>query len=112
MSPCTSPGQRQEMFLENVQGFGPVLRRNFATSPDDVLLAISTSGCNAVTIDVAVKAIRLGMSVVALTSFQHSSVSTSRHESGEKLQEVAKVAIDNNFAPAIRWSRAKGLRRR
>ncbi len=28
-------GQRQAMFLENVQGFGPVLWRNFATSPDD-----------------------------------------------------------------------------
>src|SRR5277367_45342 len=52
-------GQRQAMFLENVQGFGPVLWRNFATSPDDTLLAISTSGCNAVTIDVAVEARRL-----------------------------------------------------
>ena len=31
-------GQRQAMFLENVQGFGPVLWRNFATSPDDALL--------------------------------------------------------------------------
>ena len=38
-------GQRQAMFLENVQGFGPVLWRNFATAPEDSLLAISTSGC-------------------------------------------------------------------
>ena len=38
-------GQRQAMFLENVQGFGPVLWKNFVTSPDDCLLAISTSGC-------------------------------------------------------------------
>jgi uncharacterized phosphosugar-binding protein len=92
-------GQRQAMFLENVQGFGPVLWRNFATSPDDVLLAISTSGCNAVTIDVAVEATRLGMSVVTVTSFQHASVSNSRHESGKKLHELATVAIDQN-APA------------
>src|SRR5262249_44316276 len=54
-------GQRQAMFLENVQGFGPVLWRNFATTPEDSLLAISTSGCNAVTIDVALEAKRLGM---------------------------------------------------
>ena len=53
-------GQRQAMFLENVQGFGPVLWRNFATSPRDALLAISTSGCNAVTIDVALEAKQLG----------------------------------------------------
>src|ERR1700740_1110054 len=64
-------GQRQAMFLENVQGFGPVLWRNFATSPADALLAISTSGCNAVTIDVALEAKRLGMFVVALVSMPH-----------------------------------------
>src|SRR5271155_2940559 len=77
-------GQRQAMFLENVQGFGPILWRNFATSPDDALLAISTSGCNAVTIDVALEARKLGMVVVALMSLDHASSSTSRHESGLK----------------------------
>jgi uncharacterized phosphosugar-binding protein len=92
-------GQRQAMFLENVQGFGPVLWRNFATSPDDTLLAISTSGCNAVTIDVALEAKRLGMSVVALTSLAHAGASTSRHESGRKLHEVADVVLDQQ-APA------------
>jgi uncharacterized phosphosugar-binding protein len=89
-------GQRQAMFLENVQGFGPILWRNFATSPDDCLLAISTSGCNAVTIDVAREASRLGMSVVALTSLAHAAVSTSRHESGQKLHEIAGLVIDQN----------------
>jgi uncharacterized phosphosugar-binding protein len=92
-------GQRQAMFLENVQGFGPVLWRNFATSPDDALLAISTSGCNAVTIDVALEAKRLGMKVVALTSLAHATASTSRHESGQKLHEVADIVLDQQ-APA------------
>jgi uncharacterized phosphosugar-binding protein len=92
-------GQRQAMFLENVQGFGPVLWRNFATSPDDCLLAISTSGCNAVTIDVALEAQRLGMFVVALTSRAHADVSTSKHESGRKLADVAEVVLDQH-APA------------
>ena len=92
-------GQRQAMFLENVQGFGPVLWRNFATSPDDCLLAISTSGCNAVTIDVALEAKRLGMFVVALTSLAHAAVSTSKHESGRKLHEVADLVLDQH-APA------------
>ena len=92
-------GQRQAMYLENVQGFGPVLWRNFATSPDDALLAISTSGCNAVTIDVAMEAKRLGMVVVAMTSLAHAAVSASRHESGKKLHEVADVVLDQQ-APA------------
>ena len=92
-------GQRQAMFLENVQGFGPVLWRNFAVSPDDCLLAISTSGCNAVTIDVALEARRLGLFVVALTSLAHAGVSTSKHESGKKLFEVADLILDQH-APA------------
>jgi uncharacterized phosphosugar-binding protein len=92
-------GQRQAMFLENVQGFGAVLWRNFATSPDDALLVISTSGCNAVTIDVALEAKRLGMVVVALTSLSHAAVSASRHESGQKLHEVAALVLDQQ-APA------------
>lgn len=92
-------GQRQAMFLENVQGFGPVLWRNFVTSPDDCLLAVSTSGCNAVTIDVAVEAKRLGMFVVALTSVAHAGASDSRHESGRKLFEVADLVLDQK-APA------------
>lgn len=92
-------GQRQAMFLENVQGFGPVLWRNFTTTPADSLLAISTSGCNAVTIDVALEAKRLGMFVVALTSLPHARVSTSKHESGLKLFEVADLVLDQ-AAPA------------
>jgi uncharacterized phosphosugar-binding protein len=92
-------GQRQAMFLENVQGFGPVLWRNFVTDPRDCLLAISTSGCNAVTIDVGLEAKRLGMTVVAMTSGPHSRVSTSKHESGKKLSEVADIVLDQ-LAPA------------
>jgi uncharacterized phosphosugar-binding protein len=92
-------GQRQAMFLENVQGFGAVLWRNFATAPADALLAIPTSGCNAVTIDVAVEAKRLGMVVVALTSLDHAAVSTSRHDSGQRLHEVADLVLDQK-APA------------
>jgi uncharacterized phosphosugar-binding protein len=92
-------GQRQAMFLENVQGFGPILWRNFAVSSDDALLAISSSGCNAVTIDVAIEAKRMGMFVVALTSLANSSASTSRHESGRKLADVADVVLDQQAPP-------------
>jgi uncharacterized phosphosugar-binding protein len=92
-------GQRQAMFLENVQGFGAVLWRNFETSADDALLAISTSGCNAVTVDVALEAKRQRMFVVALTALEHAAASTSRHESGMKLHEIADLVLDER-APA------------
>ena len=92
-------GQRQAMFLENVQGFGPVLWRNFAVTRDDALLAISSSGCNAVTIDVAIEARLQGMFVVALTSQANAAASTSRHQSGRKLHEVADLVLDQQAPP-------------
>ncbi|MFO0892586.1 MAG: SIS domain-containing protein [Isosphaeraceae bacterium] len=92
-------GQRQAMFLENVQDFGPVLWRNFVTSPDDALLAISSSGCNAVTIDVAIEAKERGMFVAALTSLANANASTSKHDSGKKLHEVADLVLDQQAPP-------------
>ncbi len=92
-------GQRQAMFLENVAGFGPVLWRNFATTPDDCLLAVSSGGSNAVTVDVALEAKRLGMTVVALTSLANSRASAPKHESGQKLADVADIVLDHH-APA------------
>ncbi len=92
-------GQRQAMFLENVQGFGPVLWRNFAVTPDDALLAISSSGCNAVTIDVAIEARLQGMFVVALTSLANAAASMSRHQSGRKLHEAADLVLDQQAPP-------------
>jgi uncharacterized phosphosugar-binding protein len=102
-------GQRQAMFLENVQGFGPVLWRNFATDPADALLAISTSGCNAATVDVALEAKRLGLYVVALTSLAHSRVSTPRHRGGRKLHEVADLVLDHRAPPGDSAVRVEGL---
>jgi uncharacterized phosphosugar-binding protein len=92
-------GQRQAMFLENVQDFGPVLWRNFVTSADDALLAISSSGCNAVTIDVALTARSQGMFVVALTSLANAAASESHHKSGKKLHEVADLILDQQAPP-------------
>jgi uncharacterized phosphosugar-binding protein len=99
-NPVVGPnGQRQAMFLENVQGFGAVLWRNFAVDPADALLAISNSGAGAVTVDVALEAKALGLFVVALTSLENAGLSTPRHASGRKLHEVADLVIDHHAPP-------------
>src|SRR6187551_4093855 len=46
-------GQRQAMFLENVPGLAERILRNFALSPEDSALVISSSGCNIVPIEMA-----------------------------------------------------------
>src|SRR6187401_2509862 len=45
-------GQRQAMFLENVSGLAPRILRNFALSPQDSALVVSSSGTNIVPIEI------------------------------------------------------------
>jgi uncharacterized phosphosugar-binding protein len=61
----------------------------------DVMLVISNSGRNGLTIEVAGQAQAEGLSVVALTAVEYSKTLTSRHSSGLRLFEVADVVLDN-----------------
>jgi uncharacterized phosphosugar-binding protein len=88
-------GQRQAMFIERVEGLGPVILRNFEFGPRDLMMVFSTSGTGAVSVDVALEAKRLGMAVIAVTSLAHSRASRPGHSSGQRLFEVADVVLDN-----------------
>src|SRR5688500_1603633 len=61
-------GQRQAMYLENVPGLAERILRNFALSPVDSALVISSSGCNTVPIEMAEIFQQRGLKVVALVS--------------------------------------------
>jgi uncharacterized phosphosugar-binding protein len=93
-------GQRQAMFIENVEGLGAVILRNFRLDPErDVMIIISAGGTNAVPIDVALEASRQGLTVIAITSVEHSRLSTSTHSSGKRLFEIADRVIDTCTPP-------------
>src|SRR6185437_5352229 len=64
-------GQRQAMFLENVSGLAERILRNFSLSSDDSALVISSSGCNAVPIEMAEQFQKRGVRVVAIISRAH-----------------------------------------
>src|SRR6186713_510903 len=61
-------GQRQAMFLENVTGLAERILRNFDVEEGDSALVISSSGCNAVPVEMAQEFRRRGVKVVALIS--------------------------------------------
>jgi uncharacterized phosphosugar-binding protein len=88
-------GQRQAMFIERVEGLGPVILRNFEFGRRDLMMVFSTSGTGAVSVDVALEAKRLGMPVIAVTSVAHSQASRPGHSSGKRLLDVADVVLDN-----------------
>src|SRR3954465_15865055 len=102
-------GQRQAMFLENVPGLAARILRNYDLSPDDSALVASSSGCNAVPIEIAEEFKRRGMKVVAIISKQHSEASTSQHPSGKKLQDFADLVLDTGAPVGDAMVRVDGL---
>ena len=87
-------GQRQAMFLENVNGFAERILRNFDLTPQDSALVISSSGCNIVPVEIAEEFRRRGVRVVAIISRAHSEASPARRTDGKKLQDFADLVLD------------------
>ncbi len=92
-------GQRQAMFIENVSGLAERILRNFAITPQDSALVISSSGCNVVPIEIADLFQRKGVRVVSIVSLRHSERSAGRHAAGKKLQDFSDIVLDTG-APA------------
>lgn len=80
---------------ERVVGLGTQILESSPAKPGDVLLLTSTSGRNAVIIDMALTARKKGIKVIGLTAMAYTSGVSSRHPSGKKLAELCDVLIDN-----------------
>jgi len=85
--------------MERISGYAPLILKESKISPDDFLIVHSNSGRNAVAIEMAEEAKKIGIFVVALTSKAHSSFVSSRHPKGYKLMDVADLVIDNCGVP-------------
>jgi uncharacterized phosphosugar-binding protein len=81
--------------LERVVGLGRELLLASAAKEGDVLLIASTSGRNAVTIDMALQAREMKVKTIAITALAYSNQVSSRHPSGKKLTELCDLVIDN-----------------
>ena len=102
-------GQRQAMFLENVSGLAERILRNFALSPIDSALVISSSGCNVVPIEIAEQFRAQKIPVVAIISKAHSEASKSNHLRGKKLQDFADIVLDTGAPPGDAMVKIEGL---
>ncbi len=87
-------GARQYRFIHAQEGYGKAILSSHQTDPDDTMLIFSHSGINAVTMDIALGAKEIGMTVIGVTSIPHSSQVPSRHSSGARLFETADIVID------------------
>ena len=81
--------------IERVPGYGDLLLKNSPAKAGDALIIASTSGRNAVAIDMAMAATATGVAVLGITSLAYSQSVPSRHPSGKKLLDVCDILIDN-----------------
>ena len=88
-------GQRQAMFLENVEGLASRILRNFDLKEEDTALVISSSGCNVVPIEMAEEFQKKNIKVVALITKEHSAQSASKRKDGKKLSDFADLILDS-----------------
>ena len=97
------------MFLENVSGLAERILRNFALSPLDSALVISSSGCNVVPLEMAEGFRQSGLKVVAIVSRAHADASKSRDPRGRKLMDFADLVLDTGAPPGDAMEKIEGL---
>ena len=85
-------GQRQAMYLENVEGLAERILRNFYLTNEDSALVISSSGCNVVPIEIAQLFQEKGIKVVVLVSLAHLEKSTSKRSDGRTTGPSSKTS--------------------
>jgi len=81
---------------ERLPGLAQELINQHPIASGDVVIVISNSGGNQVTIDLVKLAQGLGAKVIAVTSVNHATSSAARSSASEKIHQLADVVLDNS----------------
>jgi len=90
-----SGGAKGLLWLEQREGYTPLLFENEPIRSGDVMLVFSHGGLNAAGIEVLLEAKKRGLTTVAITSVDNYRKRRATHSSGKKLPDVADYVIDN-----------------
>lgn len=91
----TSSGAEKGSHMEKVDGLADIIYNQYNINQDDVMVIVSNSGRNSVPVQMAMRAKKEGLTVIAITSFDHSKSCDSRDKSGKKLYELVDIVLDN-----------------
>ena len=86
-------GVPEMLFLQNTEGYAPVMLEGQHLRAGDVVVVFSHSGTSAVVVDTARVAKERGLGVIAVCSSE-TAEAPARHSSGLKLTDLADVVID------------------
>jgi uncharacterized phosphosugar-binding protein len=95
--------------FERLEGYARLVLDKCRARPGDILLVISTSGRNAVPVEMAVAGRERQLVVIALTSTRYAADLPSRHPSGKRLFEAADIVLDNLADPGDASVAVEGL---
>lgn len=102
LDPALSPLlMSKALQVERLHGYGRIILEYYGLTNHDALLVVSVSGINAVPIEAAIEAKKIGAYVIALTSIEWSrqvpqELVNKRNRHGKRLYEVADLFIDNH----------------
>jgi uncharacterized phosphosugar-binding protein len=91
-------GVNQYRFLHTTEGYAQAIISSYRFREGETLILFSQSGINAVVVDFAIEARKMGMAVIAVTSIPHSSNVPAKHSSGKRLFECADIVVDTGVA--------------
>ena len=91
----TAEGARRSAEIERIPGLADIIWDQHVINQDDLMIVISNSGRNAMPIEMATRAKKEGLKVLAITSMEQSAKYPSRHPSGKKLFQIADLVLDN-----------------
>jgi uncharacterized phosphosugar-binding protein len=92
----TNFGTLKAGMVERAEGYAKVIIASFDVRPTEVVVVVSNSGINAVPIELAIEARKIGAQVIAVTSAENYASAASRHSSGNTLAEVADLTVDSH----------------
>lgn len=101
-------GARRGAAIERVSGLADILWDKYKISSSDIMIIISNGGRNAMPIEMAMRAKKEGLKVIAITSLTQSKSYPSRHASGKRLCDVADLVIDNHVPSGDGLMEAQG----
>ena len=90
----TSFGAQRSGAIEKTSGVSDVIYDSYNIEKGDIMIITSNSGRNAMPIEMAMRAQKEGVYVIALTNVEQSKNQTSRHPSGKRLFECADCVVD------------------
>ena len=91
----TSIGALRSSKLEKLEGLADVIWEEYKIEKGDIIIIISNSGRNALPVEMALRAKKEGIKIIAITSLTQTKEFASRHSSGKKLFEIADIILDN-----------------